>query len=118
MEHIYRENSAEILDSYKRIHGNYEETHVHIIHSDGGDFAVVAVDVDPRESVGVASECVAYAPTRDGAQQRAQEWMGDNPKGVAGGGSGDNIGGRLVGVLKKLNDYGESLADQQQTEQQ
>lgn len=115
MTHAYQDTTESVVESHKRIHDNGEETHVHIL-SCGERYLVLAGDVDPREFGAVAGEAIGYEPTKESAHERATAWMEQHPKGIADGGSS---GSRIVGALKKLNDYGDSLAEQQQnTEQQ
>lgn len=111
----YNPTSNDSVKAWARIHGNGEQTHVHVLDV-GDDYIVVAVDIDPRDYEPVASDLLAYDPTLEGAVERAQRWMESNPKGIAGGdGQANGSGGsKLMGALKKLNDYGNSLADQQQ----
>lgn len=99
MSHAY---TKEARDGWRRIHANGEETHVRLL--DCGDrCVVVAFDVDPREFAAVASECIAYSPTRDAAKERAVAWMEQNPRGVAGDGGGGGFASKMVSGLKKLD---------------
>lgn len=111
MSHAYTESDETIVHSYRRIHANGEQTHVHIL-STGDRYTVVAADVDPREFVPVAGETIGYEPTVESAQERAQAWMEANSKGIA---ESDGKGNVIVRLLKKLNDYGNDL-QQTQTE--
>lgn len=115
-ENPYSETTNDAVNSWARIHGNGEQTHVHIV-TIADDYAAVALDVDPREYEPVAAELLAFDPTLEGAMERARRWMETHPKGVLGDAAGDGGGGMgsaVVEGLKKLNDYGNNLADQQQ----
>lgn len=112
MTHAYQDATEKVAQSWKRIHANGEETHVHILTA-GERHAAIAVDINPIDFEIVDSAVISYSPTKEGATEQAYAWMEQHPKGVAGGGGG---GSRLMGLLKKINDYGENLADQQNTD--
>jgi len=99
MSHAYQDSRQDIIDSHKRIHSNGEETHIHVL-SAGERYAVVAFDVDPREYDAVDAECVAYTPTVEAAQERAQAWMEQHPKGVAGG---SGTISKLIGMIAQAD---------------
>lgn len=114
MTHAYQDTSESIATSFRRIHANGEETHVHIV-SAGERYVVIAADVDPREFEAVAGECIAYAPTLEVAHERATAWMEQRSKGVLGEADSGGGSSKIMDMIRKLNDYGNSLADQQQT---
>lgn len=116
MSHAYQYSDEDHVKSWKRIHGNGEETHVHIV-SCGERYVVLAGDVDPREFAAVGSGAIAYSPTLEAAQERAEAWMEQHPKGILGESeSSGGVGSKLIGALRKLNDYGNSLQEQQTAE--
>lgn len=118
MPTVYSEGEAAVERAWHRVHGNSEQTHVLVVDL-GEHYAAVALDVDPREFDPVAADILAFDPTPEGAQTRAERWMETHPKGILGDGGdgGGGIGGKLVGGLRKLNDYGNDLAQQQQPQQ-
>lgn len=112
--HAYEPGENRVVDSFRRIHANSEQTHVIVVET-GEDYAAIAYDIDPREYEPVASEIIAYDPTKAGAKQRASRWCQENPKGIGRQSGGPGL---LRRVLSKLNSYGQTLADQQQQQQQ
>lgn len=62
---------------------------------EGHDWHVYAVDYD-SEGGELAQTTVGYASERDYAENRLQEWLRANPKGVKPGGGG--LGGMLSGL--------------------
>jgi len=107
MSHAYNTTTESAIESYKRIHGNGEETHVHIL-SCGDRYLVVAADVDPREFQPVAGETVGYEPTEESAHERATAYMEQHPKGVLENDSGRGILEKILDGLKKLDQSAES----------
>lgn len=122
--HTYNETDASdggIEVAYHRVHATSEQTHVYVAAC-GDSYVAIAIDVDPREYETVAGHLIAYDPTQEGAERRAERWMENYPKGILGAvdeeDGGGGIGQRLVGGLQRLNDYGNRLADQQQQPQE
>jgi len=112
MSHAYNDNPEDIAKSYRRIHANGEETHVHILSCGEDRYVVVAADVDPREFAGGGAACLGYAPSIDAAHERAEVWMEQHPKGVApDGDDGPGLAARIWGALQKLDQ-----SENQQTE--
>jgi hypothetical protein len=113
MTHAYDDTREKAEATYRRIHANGEQTFVHII-SCGERYIVIAADVDPRNYEGVEGELIDYASTKRGAKDKARAWMEQHPKGIVGDSGGGS--GRIMGFFKKLNDYGNSMAEQQDSE--
>lgn len=108
----YHAADARLEASFRRVHGNSEQTHVHIYQLGEREYAAVAFDIDPVEFIPQAAETVAYDPTLDGATERAYRWMQHNPKGVAGDdGGGRGISEKIMNALKKIDDYGNEQVD-------
>lgn len=109
----YNDMDATVADAYARIHGNGEQTHVAIV-SAGDGYVAVAYDIDPREFEPVEAEIIAYDPTISGCQTRAERWMEQHPKGILGEEGGGGIWASIADGLKRLNDYGDDLVEEQQ----
>lgn len=126
MELPYNDTDDDLVATYRRVHANGEQTHVAVLSAGSNDYVAVAYDIDPRDYVPVAAECVAFDPTLEGVCERARRWMQQHPKGVAGAdesGEGGGSGGRMLGAVmqmgKKLNDYGnQQMHDIQNAQQQ
>jgi len=104
MSRAYNDTHEDIAKSYRRIHGNGEETHVHILTCGEDRYVVLAADVDPREYQGGGAACLGYEPSIDAAHERAQAWMEQHPKGVApGDDDGPGLAARIWGALQKLD---------------
>lgn len=119
MTDIYSSTKEDIVKTYRRIHANGEQTHVAIITVGEDNYAAIAYDVDPRDYDPVAGEIIAFDPTLEGAVERADRWMDTHPKGILGGQEDDDSGGLWSAVmrgLKKLNDYGNDMIEEQQKE--
>lgn len=120
MELPFTETDESVLDTYRRVHGNGEQTHVAVLSAGESRYVAVAYDIDPVELAPGAAECVAYDPTLEGVRERARRWMERNPKGVIGdaedGGSG-RLTGSIIKGLKKMNDYGNQQVEQVQEQQ-
>lgn len=112
-EHAYQDYEHGYAHSWKRIHGNAEETHVFIMEQTD-DYLVLAMDIDPRDWEPVAAEAVAYEPTLEGAVKRSESWMRENPKGIAGGEDGSRIMGALKKIAEKTDDYGSQQVEELQ----
>lgn len=117
MTNPYTQTKEDIAASYRRIHGNSEQTHIAVLSAGENAYVAVAYDVDPREYEPVAAEIIAYDPTIDGVVQKADRWMETHPKGVLGESESGGGGSRVLSALKKLNDYGNNLADQPEESQ-
>lgn len=96
MSGVYSETDTE---GWQRVHANGERTNVYVLPM-GERYVAVAVDVNPMEYEGVASEILGYAPTETDAEQRAKNWMENNPKGVAAKGGSGTFGKLLTGLQK------------------
>lgn len=112
MPNPYANTDDELIDTYRRIHANGEQTHV-VVMTAGEAYVATAYDIDPVDLAPVAAECVAYDPTIEGIGERVQRWMQANPRGVVGDGGGENgdgLGQKLnrffIRMLKRLNEYG------------
>lgn len=121
----YHQTSEDVVRTYRRIHGNGEQTHVVIMSVGDRDYAAVAYDIDPSEFSEGHAETIAYDPTIEGVVERAERWMERNPKGVLqsmGGGEDDSGGGktweRVKAMAGKLNEYGNEQRKQMQHNQQ
>lgn len=117
----YDDTDDEIVRTHGRVHANGEQTHVAIMSCGERHYVAVAYDIRPADFTPIAAQAVAYDPTIEGATQRAENWMENNPKGVAPGEDSDDSSGvlrTLKGAGQKLNDYGNTLAEKQQQEQQ
>lgn len=111
MTHAYDPGEyADTVRTYRRVHATSEQTHILMTCLDDEHWIAVAVDTDPRSYEPVASELIAYDPTRTGAEKHAERWMQDNPKGVAA----NSGGGILRRALSKLAAWGEQMNEQQQ----
>jgi len=110
MTHAYTDTDGEesILDAYQRVHANGEQTHVHITTA-GDRYAVVAVDLDPRDYDAPAAEPIAYSPTLGAAREQARTWMEQHPKGVLQDAGGTSWTAKLWSALQKLD-----MSDQQE----
>lgn len=119
MTPLYTDAEARVFDSFVRTHANGEQTYVAILGAGEDRYVAVAYDVDPGELQPTDADCVAYGPTLNGVAERARRWMESNPKGVLGTADGSNgIVARLVGALRRLNDYGNDQLDDMQENQQ
>jgi hypothetical protein len=119
MTDLYTETTEDVLKTYRRIHGNSDQTHVAILSLGERDYVSVAVDVNPGDFEGQAAEVVAYDPTIEGVHERTQRWMDGHPKGVLGGqpqgSEGGKQGSKVLDILKRIvrgiNDYGNQQVD-------
>lgn len=117
MSHAYTEAREGLVGTYRRVHANGEQTYVYIVSAGESAYVGVVADVDPREYEGVSGEVVAYDPTLEGVQARVERWLQSNPKGLAGSSGGaSGLLGRLLGVLRRVDDYGSGLAQQGEVE--
>lgn len=112
-QHAYQDADDEVAAAYRRIHANGERTHVYIVSMGRTDYAVLATDVDPATVEGLTGECIAVAPTLEGAHEHAARWMDRHPKGILGASADGSRGGWLSKVWAAL-----SKLDQSDTQQQ
>lgn len=114
----YSDASGTTKDAWARVHGNGEQTHVVLLSVGNDSHVAVAYDIDPRSFEPLAAEAIAYDPTIEGCRTRATRWMEEHPKGILGDGSGGGSGvvSKMVDGVKKLNEYGNDLAEQQAAE--
>lgn len=110
----YDDTAEDVVATYRRVHGNGEQTHVAVLSAGREHYAAVAYDLDPVTFTPVAAEAVAYDPTLDGCVERAQRWMDQHPKGVADDGDGGGWMDKLWAVLKRLDEYGNEQLDEAQ----
>lgn len=117
-DHAYERSDHAAAKSWKRIHGNAEETHV-VIVALNGDYMGVAMDVAPAEWELQAAELLCYEPTAGAAEQKTETWLHNNPKGVLGGGGSDGeskameIGKKVFNALdQSANQELDSMQDQ------
>jgi len=101
-DHAYTNHDHGYAASWRRIHGNSEETHVFVIERND-DYMAVALDIDPRDWSAVASDAICYEPTLESAIKKAQTWMREHPKGIASSKSGSGAMAKLWGILKKFD---------------
>lgn len=114
MGDFYTPTDEDLVESHRRVHGNGEQTHVHVLTAGERAYVAVAVDVDPREYGPVTAELVAYDPTLEGARERTERWLEAHPKGVLGaepGESGHERRGQAIiqgfwRFLKRVNEHG------------
>jgi hypothetical protein len=85
MSDAYAHADADVVASWSRTHQNDEETHVAVLDL-GESFLVLAVDLGVEGDV-IASEVAATSLTEQEAEQRAQRWLDENPKGIKGDGA-------------------------------
>lgn len=116
MNDLYGDTKEDIVKTYRRIHANGEQTHVAIISVGEDDYAAISYDVDPRDYDPVAGKLIAFDPTLEGAVERADRWMETHPKGILGtqDEDGDGLWDSVMRALKKLNDYGNDMIEEQQ----
>lgn len=117
----YNDTDDDLVRTHGRVHGNGEQTHVAMLSCGDRAYVAVAYDVRPQDYTPIAADIVAYDPTIEGVRAKAEKWMERNPKGIAPGDDGG--GGRgwmraIVAGAKRLNDYGNSLAEQGQQAKQ
>lgn len=122
MTHAYQNSNLRSVVSWRRIHGNGEETHV-VIHEHGDDYVATAVDIDPRSYEAVASAHLGFEPTIESAEKKAEAWMREHPKGILGdggesGGIGSKINAAALKLMKKLDEYGNKQVEEIQGEQE
>jgi light-regulated signal transduction histidine kinase (bacteriophytochrome) len=112
MPEFYTDHGESVIDSYRRVHGNGEETHILIV-SCNERYVALAYDVDPRDFEPVASHLISYSPTQQAAEERVRVWMENNPKGVAYDQEDDSegIGAKIWNALKKLDQSAEPTQD-------
>lgn len=114
MNHVYRDTDEQIVESFRRVHGNYDETHVYIVKNGSKKFTVMAVDVYPDDHEPIAAEVIANEKRKDVADDRAHDWMEAHPKGIAGKESGDSgLLAKLMGAIMKVDKAGTNMVDQQ-----
>lgn len=116
----YNDTDDDLVKTYRRVHANGEQTHVAILSAGSDYYVAVAYDIDPRDFIPVAAECVAFDPTLEGVCERAQRWMERHPKGVMGeneSGGGSRFMSAIVKGANKLNDYGNQQVQQMQEQQ-
>lgn len=77
-------SSEQRVTLYERQHDTGEETRVVCVDV-GGTFLVIAVDVDEVGEV-IDAQLVDDTLTVDEAEQRAERWAENNPKGLKGDG--------------------------------
>lgn len=118
---IYDETDDDVVRTFRRVHANSEQTHVAIVSVGERDYAAIAYDIDPAEFHPIAAECVAYGPTVEGVNERAERWMDTHAKGIAPAQNGESGGSGMWSAVKrmakKMNDYGNDMMDQQQQQQ-
>lgn len=118
MSHVYRDTEEDIKASYRRVHGNYDETHVYIVKTGSKKYTVMAVDTYPEDRQPLASEIIAIEKREDVAEDRAEEWMERHPKGIAGDqSSGGGLFSKLMSVFQSVDDAGTSMVENQREEQ-
>lgn len=112
--HVYRDTDEQIVNSFRRVHGNHDETHVYIVKNGSKKFTIMAVDVYPENHEPIASEVIAHEKRKDVAEDRAQDWMEAHPKGIAGNeSSGGGILAKVMGAIMKVDEAGKDMATQQ-----
>lgn len=80
----YESANGEIVAAWTRTHQTDEETHVFVVDL-GSIFLAIAVDVDGQGNL-IASELIDDALTAAEARERAEQWLGQNEKGIKGDG--------------------------------
>lgn len=107
----YDGTTEDVVATYRRVHGNGEQTHVAILSAGREHYVAVAYDIDPVEFTPVAAEAVAYDPTLEGCVERARRWMDSHPKGVAADEDGGGWLSKVWAVLARLDEYGNEQLD-------
>lgn len=80
-----RVDDTEVVAAWERTHKTDEWTRVAVVDV-SGTYLVLAVDVDRFGREVIDEKLVATTLTADEAEKRAENWMEENPKGVAGDG--------------------------------
>jgi hypothetical protein len=94
--HAYQDATEDIVTSYKRIHGNSEQTAVYVLSVGEEWYLSVACDVDPVDADPGQAELIGYAPTIDGIHKRTERWLETHARGVGAEDSGDGLLSRFV----------------------
>ena len=81
-----RVEECQVVAAWERTHKNDERTHVAVVGVVGA-YLVLAVDVDRFGREVIDEQLVDATLTADEAEQRAENWMEENPKGVKGDGA-------------------------------
>lgn len=114
----YDEADDDVVRAYRRVHANGEQTRVIIVKVADRDYAAIAYDLRPSDFTPMAAVPIAYDPTVEGVEERAERWMQEHPKGAmqaldAEEDSGSGTLSKLKGMAGKLNEYGNDLREQQ-----
>lgn len=84
-EPAFARSDATVAASWRRAHQTDEETHVVVLDLAGELFVAAAMDFSAEGELS-ASEEIATTVTEAEAERRAERWLQDNPKGIAGDG--------------------------------
>jgi len=69
---LYDETDDDVVRTYRRVHGNGEQTHVAVLSVSDRDYAAVAYDLNPAAFEPVAAEAIGYDPTLEGIHERTE----------------------------------------------